>query len=306
MPKELIQQYESKKIFSLEKKLPFNEREVTLVTGYWDLLHYSHVKFLRACRNLGNSLAVGVRVPNSKPGRPILTPEERLVVITELESVDYAFLDITGYTPEMISKIKPKTVVFSSGEKPSPEKQAEISLLVSAFPELSISSIPRQSNEISTTQIIERILSPYTMVQTEAIDLNQIKTKLLAHAENSLAGRKMAAFLVDEELSLVLSKGINYHPIVSGDVNFINTNTYEHQQQLPRPTHAEIDAILSYIQAGGNNFDKSTLFVTAMPCAGCAEQIVRCGIKKVVYLEEFDNNYGELILKEAGVIVESF
>lgn len=295
---------QGEKIFSLEET-PFPEKTVTLVTGHWDLLHYAHVHFLRACREIGNPLAVGLKVPNSKPGRPVLTLEERLPVLAELESVDYVFLDKTGYTPEMIEKIKPKTVVFSSGEAPSEEKLAEMALLVQAFPEMIITTIPRQSNEISTTQIIERILSLYSLVQAESIELSNVKEELLRYAEsNSNADRKMAAFLIDQNLKLVISKGVNYHPQVSGEVKFLNTNTYEYQQKLPRPTHAEIDCVLSCIKSNVRNFENLTLYTLSVPCAGCAEQIVRYGICHVVYYENFDNNYGELILTNAGVRVE--
>ncbi|KKT97303.1 MAG: Cytidine/deoxycytidylate deaminase family protein [Microgenomates group bacterium GW2011_GWA1_46_15] len=269
----------------------------------WDLTHVAHVEFLRACKNLGNPLVVGVRVPNQKPGRPIMTAEERVGVIAEFESVDYVFTDETGYTKDLINRIRPKTVIFSTGETPSPQKQAEMNLLVQAFPELKISHIPRQRDDISTTEIIERILGPAPILQGEPIELGNIKKELFAYSERSNAEQKNAAFLVND-LGLVISKGVNYHPEAKGTVIFSNEQTHEFKEQKPRPTHAEVDCIVRFIREGGRSFKGFSLYTSTMPCAGCAEQIVRYGIPKLVYFKDFDNNYGELILKNGGVIVE--
>lgn len=299
---EILKTIAQEKVFDLES-VPFPADQVTLVTGYWDLIHVGHVEFLRACKNLGNPLVVGVRVPNQKPGRPVIRVDERVGVILELESVDYVFIDETGYTEDLINRIKPKTVIFSTGETFSTAKRAEIDLLVQAFPALEISLLPRQRYDISTTQIIERILAPTLIPQGELIELGDIKIKLLAYSERSNAEQKRAAFLVSD-IGLVVSKGVNYHPKVNGTVIFWNEQTHEFRQQMPRPTHAEIDCLVSFISRGGRSFKGFTLYTLAMPCAGCAEQIARYGISKVVYFEDFDNNYGELILKNGNVVVE--
>lgn len=67
--------------------------KVVFTNGCFDLLHIGHVRFLQACRALGDSLVVGINsdssVRNLKGfGRPVITQEDRKAMLLELRSVD--------------------------------------------------------------------------------------------------------------------------------------------------------------------------------------------------------------------------
>jgi len=61
--------------------------------GVFDLIHQGHIRYLKACRALGDELTVGLLtddgVARYKPHRPILTYLERWEVLKELKCVDY-------------------------------------------------------------------------------------------------------------------------------------------------------------------------------------------------------------------------
>ena len=288
--------------------IPFGKNEITLTSGYFDLLHYGHIQFLKRCKEIGNPLVVGVLAKDisTKSGRPILNDEERLTPIAELSCVDFAFLDRHGYSDTLLQLFKPKTIIFSTGEEAAIEKQRQIDRIITNFPNLKITYIPRQSYTISTTQIIERVQnSTNTKIPIEYFRKDTIESDLTACAQESNAETKTAAFIVADN-DIVLSKGVNYHPDFSGTVIFSNTSTVESQQIKPRPTHAEMDAILKLVDEGVKIFRHLTLYSLVMPCAGCAETISRLKFQKVVYFREFDNNYGELILRSNGVQLEKW
>lgn len=57
-----------------------------------------------------------------------------------------------------------------------------------------------------------------------------------------------------------------------------------------RTVHAELNAILSAAYNGNSTAD-STLYTTAQPCFRCEAFLINAGIKEVVYLEEYTDNY---------------
>ena len=88
------------------KCLPWNEllavraearragRVVVWTNGTFDLLHPGHLSSLQQARALGDILVVGVNSDDSVrgykgPSRPILTQDERVVLLAALECVDY-------------------------------------------------------------------------------------------------------------------------------------------------------------------------------------------------------------------------
>lgn len=53
--------------------------------------------------------------------------------------------------------------------------------------------------------------------------------------------------------------------------------------------HSELNAILNY---GGSlkDLDGASIYVTTFPCHECAKAIIQVGIKKVIFLNYYDNN----------------
>jgi D-glycero-beta-D-manno-heptose 1-phosphate adenylyltransferase len=91
-------------------------RRVVFTNGTYDLLHPGHVRYLRAARQLGDVLIVGVNSDrsarlNKGPTRPLVPALERAEVIAALEFVD-AVVIFDEETPyETIERIRPDVLV---------------------------------------------------------------------------------------------------------------------------------------------------------------------------------------------------
>ena len=85
---------------------------VVWTNGTFDLLHPGHVSSLQSARQLGAVLIVGLNSDASVrsykgPSRPILTQDERAVMVCALECVDYVLI-FEEPTPEVaLAKLKP-------------------------------------------------------------------------------------------------------------------------------------------------------------------------------------------------------
>jgi rfaE bifunctional protein nucleotidyltransferase chain/domain len=85
---------------------------VVWTNGCFDLLHPGHVASLRAARQFGDLLIVGVNSDtsvqrNKGPMRPILTQHERSAMLAALECVDYVIV-FDEPTPEFaLAKLQP-------------------------------------------------------------------------------------------------------------------------------------------------------------------------------------------------------
>lgn len=115
-------------------------------------------------------------------------------------------------------------------------------------------------------------------------------------AENSYCERRKVGALIVKDKSII-SDGYNGTP--SG---FENLCEDENGSTKPYVLHAEANAITK-VAASTNNCQGATLYVTAAPCLECAKLIVQCGIKRVVYSEEYRLRDGVELLEHAGIDV---
>lgn len=72
--------------------------------------------------------------------------------------------------------------------------------------------------------------------------------------------------------------------------------------------HAERNAVYNAV---GQNLKGATVYATLFPCANCAQTMVQCGIKRVVYLDVKQGHESEMravmtMLSGAGVSIEAF
>jgi cytidyltransferase-like protein len=97
---------------------------VVVITGGFDPLHIGHLDYIRAARNLGNILVVGVNSDEwlvRKKGRPFMPFEERIEIVSSLRDVDYAipFNDADGSARDAIAWAKraypDDTIIFANG-----------------------------------------------------------------------------------------------------------------------------------------------------------------------------------------------
>ncbi|MBP3941009.1 MAG: cytidine/deoxycytidylate deaminase family protein [Christensenellaceae bacterium] len=67
--------------------------------------------------------------------------------------------------------------------------------------------------------------------------------------------------------------------------------------------HAEQNALIQAARLGLSVMD-ATLYCTHHPCSICAKLIVNAGITKVVYINEYPDEFAKTILRDGGVEVE--
>lgn len=88
----------------------------------------------------------------------------------------------------------------------------------------------------------------------------------------------------------ILSLGYNGTPNGYDDSVFpwVSDSEDVFETKYPYVVHAERNAIANY--AGSRReFAGGTVYVTHFPCNECAKEIVQCGIKNVVYLNDWEN-----------------
>ena len=129
-------------------------------------------------------------------------------------------------------------------------------------------------------------------------------------AHSSCVKRKVGAILVKD--LRIISTGYNGTP--SGLVNcdevfkdgslvghLLNGTEITHHEFSERfEIHAEQNCLLTAAKNGISVKDCS-LYITTAPCVNCAKIIIAAGIKKVIYKEIYKNNFGILLLEEAGI-----
>ena len=132
---------------------------VVFTNGCFDLLHPGHVTYLEAARGLGDLLVVGLNSDASVrrlkgPNRPILSQEERAMILAGLRSVDYVAVFEEDTPAELIRAVVPDVLV--KGGDWSVESIVGREVVEDAGGR--VLSLPFVEGQ-STTGIVERILA---------------------------------------------------------------------------------------------------------------------------------------------------
>ena len=112
MKEKILNREELTKLLKRKKKA---NKKIVFTNGCFDLIHIGHIWYLSKARNLGDLLVIGLNTDRSvsaiKPGRPIINQEQRAVVLSALEMVDYVtfFDEDTPY--ELIKTLRPDILV---------------------------------------------------------------------------------------------------------------------------------------------------------------------------------------------------
>lgn len=77
------------------------------------------------------------------------------------------------------------------------------------------------------------------------------------------------------------------------------------RQETCFSVHAEQNAIAQAAKLG-HEIDGSTIYITHSPCSICARLIINAGIKRVVYDQNYPDEFSESLLNEAGVLLEHY
>lgn len=91
-------------------------RRIAFTNGCFDILHAGHVQFLRGARRHGDMLVVGLNSDASirrlkGDGRPVNSEADRVMVLSELESVDYIIVFDDDKPLTLLRTIQPDVLV---------------------------------------------------------------------------------------------------------------------------------------------------------------------------------------------------
>lgn len=94
-----------------------NRKEAIVFTnGCFDLLHVGHIRYLKAARDLGHVLVIGLNSDASVTrlkgsGRPLILESERKEMLLSLRMVDYVCMFDEDTPLQLINEVKPDILV---------------------------------------------------------------------------------------------------------------------------------------------------------------------------------------------------
>ncbi len=96
--------------------------KIVLTNGCFDLLHVGHIQLVSAARDLGDFLIVAIDDDASVrqvkgPGRPVIAAEERIRILSALDSVDAVVVFASDELEALIDLVKPDVLAKGSNYK---------------------------------------------------------------------------------------------------------------------------------------------------------------------------------------------
>ncbi len=133
------------------------KKRIVFTNGCFDIIHRGHVEYLRESRALGDILIVGLNTDDSVKrlkgaARPVISQEDRAVVVSEMKSVDYVVLFYEDTPYNLIDEIHPNILVKGGDYQIADIVGADIVKKIGGM----VVSIPFIEG-FSTTELIERI-----------------------------------------------------------------------------------------------------------------------------------------------------
>ena len=91
-------------------------KKIAFTNGCFDILHAGHIAMLREARNTADLLVVGLNSDKSirrikGKDRPVNQQNNRIMVLSELESIDYIIVFNQDTPIQLLKKIKPDVLV---------------------------------------------------------------------------------------------------------------------------------------------------------------------------------------------------
>lgn len=132
-------------------------KTIVMTNGCFDLLHVGHIKLLSASKNMGDVLIVAidddesVRALKGKD-RPIIGAQERVRIISALDSVDYVTLFSTTELEHLVEAIRPD--VLTKGSNYTTETVLGREIVERSGGRVALIPI---TEEVSSTRIINQI-----------------------------------------------------------------------------------------------------------------------------------------------------
>ena|SRR5438093_1004594 len=135
-----------------------NGKKVVLANGCFDILHVGHLRYLEGARALGDVLVVAINSDRSMrlikdAGRPILSEEERVTLVSALRCVDYVVVFDEPDVSHVLDVLRP--AIQAKGTDYTEQTVPERDKVLAYGGEVRITGDPKGH---STRDIIERIL----------------------------------------------------------------------------------------------------------------------------------------------------
>jgi rfaE bifunctional protein nucleotidyltransferase chain/domain len=147
---------------AISKSLRAAGKILVATNGCFDLLHVGHVRYLRAARELGDALVVGINGDASVKalkgeGRPLNAEYDRAEVVAALESVDYAMIFPEKRASDFLETAQPAIYVKGGDYNTETLNAEERAVLQKIAAEIRI--LPFEAG-YSTTALLQRLQKP--------------------------------------------------------------------------------------------------------------------------------------------------
>src|SRR3989442_14948200 len=114
---------------ALADRLRAERKRIVLANGCFDLLHVGHVRYLRAARNLGDVLFVGINsdaaVARLKGrGRPLMPATERAEILMALREVDHVVVFEEDTADQLVASLRPHVHAKGTDYRPGSGPEA--------------------------------------------------------------------------------------------------------------------------------------------------------------------------------------
>lgn len=132
-------------------------KKIVTTNGCFDLLHVGHIRYLKAARELGDVLIVGLNSDASVrklkgPERPVNSEDDRAEILASLDCVDYVSIFDENTADEFLKLIKPN--IYVKGGDYAPRDLPEAPTAESLGCEIRIlQHVPGKS----TTSLVEKM-----------------------------------------------------------------------------------------------------------------------------------------------------
>jgi D-glycero-beta-D-manno-heptose 1-phosphate adenylyltransferase len=132
-------------------------QKVVLANGCFDILHVGHVRYLQAARQMGDALVVAINSDRSVrqikgPGRPILTEQERVTLVSALRCVDHVLVFDEPDVSRVLEVLRP--AIHTKGTDYTEETVPERKQVLAYGGQVRIAGDPKDH---STRDVIQRI-----------------------------------------------------------------------------------------------------------------------------------------------------
>ena len=139
------------------ERLKAQGRRIVFANGCFDLLHVGHIRYLREARALGDILIVAVNDDASArilkgEGRPWMTQEDRLEILSALSCVDYLVAFGEGDVSRLLRLLKPH--VHAKGTDYTVETVPERDVVLEYGGETAITGDPKTR---SSTELMAQV-----------------------------------------------------------------------------------------------------------------------------------------------------